>query len=395
MKSAPKARKPVPQDEAPPVCSKKPAASIAIEVVRRIAEVATLREAPGNLPAARRSNRFRAETSGPSLPRVAMIGLVSIGSCVVLTKLVAGKSWLESLYHVVITVSSIGYGERSVITPAEQIANMAVILVGMSAFAMTFGVLLRKLLEGEFHKAWGVHRMTKEIESLSGHVILCGFGRIGAMLAQELKRRKVSFVVIDQDAGMLMHARQEDFLVLEGDATTEDALHAAGIDRASTLVTALPSDANNVFIALTARNMNKGLRIIARGEAPETQRKLLQAGADRVILPAAIGAQRIAHMITKPSTIEMLDPGGDQDVLQVEMEEFCVSSTSPLVGQGMSDAVAKNCPGLLWVAVKPESGPIVFKPAAERKVAAHDTLIVMGNPSELEKFGKLTGSWTA
>ena len=323
--------------------------------------------------------------------RISLAVGVAANLCgVALVHMSTGRTWLDSFYHVMITVSSIGYGERSQIGPTEQLVNIVIIFVGMTTFAVGFGLLLRSWIEGEFQNAWGLRRMTQDIGRLKQHVIICGFGRIGAMLTQELKRRNTPFVVVDQDADALSEAQREGVLVVQGDATAEEALSAAGILKATTLVSALPSDAENVFIALTARNMNKSLKIIARGEAPETQRKLLQAGADRVILPAAIGAQRIAHMITKPSTIELLDPASDQNVLEVEMEEFRVKPASPLVGKPLNEAISGNCPGLLWVAVKPENGQMVFKPSPDRAVAENDVLIVMGHVEELEKFGRLT-----
>lgn len=297
------------------------------------------------------------------------------------------RNWLESLYHVVITISSVGYGETTGVDPTEQILNILLIAVGMSILAYTAGVLLRVFIEGEIAKSLGRRRMSRDIDRLDGHVIICGFGRIGQMLSTELTARKRDYVIVDDDEVACDEARLANHLVVEGDATEEETLSRAGVERARTLVTALPEDADNVFITLTARSMNRNLFLIARGEIVSTQRKLLKAGADRVILPAAIGAQRIAAMITKPSTLELLDLVTDHSQLEVELEEFKLDKASPLAGKSLKDSSVIRASGLLIVAVKAATGLMAFNPRAEHVLNAGDVIIAMGRSEDLAAFG--------
>jgi voltage-gated potassium channel len=217
-------------------------------------------------------------------------------------------------------------------------------------------------------------------------VILCGFGRIGQILAQELSAKNRAFVVIDSSAEALAEAQNAGCLVLLGDATEEAVLQSAGVERARTVVTALPNDAANVFITLTSRNLNRGLQIIARGEYQTTEKKLLQAGADRVVLPAAIGALRMAAMITRPSTIELLELVSGQSVLDVEVDEIVVTAASPLVGKALADAQTRSRSGLLVVAVKKSDGAMTFNPGADLVFAAGDRIIVMGKQGDIDRF---------
>jgi voltage-gated potassium channel len=182
------------------------------------------------------------------------------------------------------------------------------------------------------------------------------------MLAEQLARLKHPLVVVEKDPARLAEAEPHGHLILSGDATEEEVLLRAGVERAKTLVTALPDDADNVFITLTARNIHRGLQIIARAEHHSSQKKLIQAGADWVVLPAAIGAARIATMITRPSTMEMIELVVDRAVLDVEIDELTLPGDSPLVGMTPREAEARRKHKLLIVAVKPRDGKIVFNP---------------------------------
>ena len=235
------------------------------------------------------------------------------------------RPWLESIYWFVITVSSVGYAEQSNISPPLQAFSIGVIVAGMLAAAYTIGGLIQMLTEGEIERAMGARRMTRELKHLDGHVIICGFGRIGQILAEDLTSHNVRFVVIDVSAKQITDAKSFGYLTLTGDATDEDVLKLAGVQRAKTLVSALDSDADNVFLTLTARTLNRDVRIIARGEQESTKRKLVQAGADRVVLPAVIGARRIASMVTRPHAAEVIDQMTDRKMLDVDLEEVALA----------------------------------------------------------------------
>ena len=317
------------------------------------------------------------------------LGAVVLGVIVaagVLGYRIAGRSWLDAIYMVIITISTVGYGETSALSPSQQILTMGVVVFGISAAVFTLGGFIQMMMEGEFERALRHGQTTRSIERLKKHVILCGFGRIGQILANELKIKKQSFVVVDSDPETVAEAQNAGHLALLGDATEEDVLMAAGVERAQCLVTALPNDAANVFITLTSRNLNRQLQIIARGEYQTTERKLLQAGADRVVLPAAIGALRMAAIITRPSTIELMELVAGQSVLDVEIDEVSVTDSSPLVGKTIIDAEPRRRSGLLIVAVKQAGGSMLFNPGAEVVFQPGDTLIVMGRVPDIDRF---------
>lgn len=299
---------------------------------------------------------------------------------------IAGRSWLDAVYMVVITISTVGYGEDSSLEIREQILTIFVILFGISAAVFTFGGFIQMTMEGELERTLTRGRTTRAIDKLNGHVVLCGYGRIGRILAHELAAHQRPFIVIDKDAEVLAEAQNAGYLVLLGEATEEEVLQSAGVERARTLVTALPSDAANVFITLTSRNLNRDLQIIARGEYPTTEKKLLQAGADRVVLPAAIGALRMAAMITRPSTIELMELVSGKSVLDIEVDEIVVAAGSQLAGKSLAEGPARSRSGLLVVAVKKADGAMTFNPDAQLVFQPGDTIIIMGKQDDIDRF---------
>ncbi len=190
-----------------------------------------------------------------------------------------GYGWMEAFWMVVITISTVGYGEHSQVSSSVQLLAIGVILVGISSAAYTFTGLVQLVLAGELERLQGVRRMSRQIDKLRDHVVICGVGRSGRSLALELRNHGREFVVIDKDEVKLEEARTLDFPAIFGDATEEAILIRAGVDRAQALVSALPSDADNVFITLTARDLNRNLLILASAEHEKTAKKLHQAGA--------------------------------------------------------------------------------------------------------------------
>ena len=225
------------------------------------------------------------------------IGGIVLGIVFILSVLgyryIGGYEWLAAIWMVVITVSTVGYGESSQLPASVQAMTILLILVGISASVYTFGGLIQLLLEGELEYVLGRRRMTKDIMALSDHTIICGYGRMGENLAQELTSQQRDCVVIDHDPQAIQDAVQHGLLCLLGDATEEETLQNAGLDRASTLVSTFPNDAESVFITLTARNLNASIRIIARAERESTHKKLRQAGADTIVMPTVVGARQM------------------------------------------------------------------------------------------------------
>jgi voltage-gated potassium channel len=298
------------------------------------------------------------------------------------------REWIDDLYFVVITVSSVGYSEKTDVDWPVQLFTIGVIVFGMSAAAYTMGAFVQMITEGEIHKAMGVRRMTRDIQQLDGHVILCGYGRIGRSFCDALQRQGKQFVVIESDLDRVLAARENEHLMIQGNATLDEVLMDAGIERAKSVVTTLPEDALNVFLTLTARNMNEKLYIVARAEYPETKKKLSQAGGDRVVLPTAMGAAEMARLITHPSTVELMDLVFDREFAEVELDEITIRDDCSIIGQTVAEVGTHSRHGLLIVAIKRADGQLIFNPATEHPFAAGDTLLAMGKTADTASFRK-------
>jgi len=327
--------------------------------------------------------------STPPLKRL-QIGLATLAVIFVVAVSgyrLAGWSLLDAVYMVVTTLSMVGYrDEIGPMTPALQVFTIVLIVFGVSTALYILGGLFQMMAEGEINRALGMRRVTREIERLHEHVILCGFGRMGEILAGELHRRDRSFVVIDNSPERITVANSLGYLALTDDATEEEALLAAGVQRAKTVVLTLPTDAQNLFVTLTARNLNPSLRIFARAELPATEKKLIQAGADRVVLPAAAGALRMAAMITRPFAVELIELVAGRHIAEVEIDELTIPPESPLVGMTVRDSQTRRRHGLLIVAVRHSGGDLVLNPDADMVFQDDDTVIVIGQTADIERF---------
>lgn len=242
----------------------------------------------------------------------------------------------DALYMVIISVFSVGYGEtQPVDTTVERVWTMLVILAGWSGVVVTLGGITKAVTEGELRRTRETLREARTMKHLHDHVIICGYGRMGQTLARELFEAGVTFVIIDRDEERVAQIRTDGFNAHRGDATDESTLEFVGIKRAKTLATVLPQDALNVFITLTARNLSREITIIARGEQPSTEKKLRQAGANDVILPATIGGLRIAHTIIAPEVGELVKSGQNLDWrgLGVEIDELLLHEHAHLIGK--------------------------------------------------------------
>lgn len=296
--------------------------------------------------------------------------------------------WLDAIWMAVVTLSSVGFGEHSDLPPSGKIWTILVIIFGMSAVTYVLGSFVRIVTEVEITRVLGRRRMTKEIQNLTNHTIVCGFGRIGQELCEQLHRRHVPFLVIESNHEHYDSASAHGYLGIPGDATEDEVLSDAGVDRAKTLITTLPNDAENVFITLTARNFNPLLQIIARADQPSSASKLRQAGANKVVLPTVIGAQKMARMVTRPVSADLMDLVIEQTFLDVEVDEFVVTNESRLVGVSVRETEANRKHRLLVVGVKKTDGEIVFNPSADYKFCDDDTVVVIGNIDDMERFGR-------
>lgn len=319
-----------------------------------------------------------------------------VSVCVVAVFGYVASGWKldDSIYMVIITIFGVGYGEvQPVESPAERALTILVIIAGYGAVIYTVGGFMQMLIDGEINRALGARRMTKDIQQLSGHTILCGAGRVGAILARELAANGKPFVVVDADPARLAEARDRGYLVVGGDATEEHVLQQAGIDRAAVLATVLSEDATNVFVTITAREMNPDLTVIARGENPRTEKKLLGCGASKVVLPTAIGAKKLAQMIIRPSAenlLEQLTSGGDMDEdlgrIGLRFEELHVPPEGAITGKAIADIELRGNLGFLIVGVRTADGATTLHPPPSTTLAAGDTVIILGHGEEMPEL---------
>ena len=298
-----------------------------------------------------------------------------------------GWSFSDAAYMVAITISTVGFTEvRPLSTGMLRGHTVLVILFGYVAAGYVLAGLLAFFTEEELRKLLGHQRVRRQIESLNGHIIVAGMGRMGTLVCGELDESGHPFVLIDRDDDRIPDLQRRGWLYVIGDASEEKVLLDAGLRRARALVTALPSDAENVFITLTARELAPGVQIIARAEQPTTQKKLRQAGADHVVLPATIGAQRIASILTNPSVVKFTELVTHRSGLAIEMADVEVRAGGSFAAKSLRELDIGRRTGVMVIAVKRGDGQVEFPPSGNEPLAPGDSIVVLGRPSNLEQF---------
>ncbi len=324
-----------------------------------------------------------------SAPRNLTLGIGFMLLVMVLSTIayrLAGWSLGDAFYMVVMTVYTVGYGEvRAVDTPLLRGITIATIMFGCTGMIFVTGALVQFITVSQLDQIFGIKRMNSRIGQLENHVVICGFGRLGQVLAQDLRAGGADFVVLEHDEERAAHARALGYACLQGDATDEDLLTAAGIRRASTLATVLPNDAANVFITLSARSLNPNLDIISRGELPSTEKKLLQAGANHVVLPTHIGAERIAEMILYKETARFLRGSGrmrDFEVvlhsLGLEIDTISAAADSLIVGQTVETVEQEASGAFFIVRINRRDGAVIAGPEGSTRIEAGDGVVIVG-----------------
>jgi voltage-gated potassium channel len=305
---------------------------------------------------------------------------------------IEGWGWFDAFYMTLTTMTTIGYGEIHPLSHAGRIFNSFLIVFAVFSGGFTIATFSQALLQFEFGKAFGRRRMERELAKLSGHYIICGAGRVGRAVARELRARGQNIVFIEREPQRAEWATNEKIPVILGSASSEENLKRAHIDTAKGFVAAASSDAENLYIVLTARGFRSDLKIIARASEEEATSKLLRAGASQVLSPYFFVGSRIAQLLLRPNVLDFIDTAFGTERLDVEIGEVRVDAKSMLVGKKLGDAAIRQQADVIVLGVKPADGTLLFNPAPEAIIRASDTLIVIGSDSQLKKLEALATS---
>jgi voltage-gated potassium channel len=311
------------------------------------------------------------------------MGLAVLGTVTIIATIgymVLGLGFFDALYQTVITVGTVGYLEVGKPTTAFRAFTIVVILAGVGSALYTFTVLMETLIEGRLTDVFWRKRMERDIAGLVGHTIICGYGRTGSTIAHYLANAGRAAVVIDNDPDRL-----EDcpYPFVEGEATEDAVLEAAGLARADALVATLDTDAGNLYVTLSARAARPDLFIVARAHVPGSEPKLAQAGANRVVNPQQIGGARMAALTLQPHVADFLDVVMHDGSLEFRIEEVTVPSGSPLVGCSLRDAQIRDHTGAMVIALRSSDGEFLTNPGADTVIGSGQTLIAIGTREQL------------
>lgn len=305
--------------------------------------------------------------------------------------LIMGWNFLDSLYMTVITLAGVGFSEVHPLNTAGRIYTIVLIMFGLSVFMYVAGTVVQFTVEGQIRAVLGRRRLDKKINAVKDHYIVCGYGRIGRVLCERIRHKPLDVVVIENNSEMVPMIEKDGMLYVSGDAGMEAVLLKAGIRRARGLVAVLATDADNVFLVLTARQLNADLNIIARASTREARKKLLAAGANIVESPYEMGAATMAQRILRPTVTSFLDLALAYRHKHIQMEEISVSASSELVDVMLKDSGIRQNYNLIIIAIKKTNGSMLFNPSFEAKLEAGDTVIAVGDEENLQKLEKVLG----
>ena len=296
--------------------------------------------------------------------------------------LIEDWNFTDSLYMTVITLASVGFKEVHDLSFFGRIFTIILIIGGVGTVAYALGTGAKIILEGELQEVYGRRRLEKRIKELKDHYIVCGYGRMGKIICRELKEKNIKFVIVEKQPDI--HRDSDDLLVFIGDATNDEILKELGIEKAKGLVSVLPTDAENLFVVLSARELNASLFIVARAGEEGSEKKLVRAGADKVVSPYHIGGLRIAHTVLKPAVVDFIEFATKSGNIDLQMEEVLISKASSLVGKSLDECGIGRELGIIIVAIKKPDGEMKFNPTFKSAIKSGDTLIALGESSKLK-----------
>jgi len=323
---------------------------------------------------------------------MAVMGVIVVGTVGYIV--IEGWPVFDAFYMTVTTVTTVGYQEIHPLSPAGRAFTIVLIISGVGTLFYVLGNIARLLLEGELRAIFGRYRTEGKMKTVKNHYIICGYGRMGKRICKELRAKPLPFVVIDKNPEVISAVQQEGLMALEGDATQDDVLIRAGIERAKGVVSVVNTDTENLYIVLTARGLNKDLYIVARAGDEGSEHKLMRAGANRVSSPYHIGGMQMAQAVIRPAVMDFLELATQSEHLDLQMEELTVEQGSRFDGRTPCDCGLDEDRGLVLIAVKRTSGHLEFNPGSKVLLAEGDKLIVLGQPESLKRLEAIVRSHT-
>ena len=307
--------------------------------------------------------------------------------------LIEGWGFLDSLYMTVTTIFTVGFGEVHELSRAGAVFTLVLIFGGVGAILYGLGSMVEFVVGGQLSGVFRRRAVKRQVDRLEGHYIICGYGRVGESVARHFTLHEARFVIVDNDPESLARAEGDGFLVVQGDATTDETLEAAGIKKAKGLVAAVGSEAGNIYVTLSARVLNPRLLIVARAASEDTISKLKRAGADRVVSPYGIGGKQMATLMLKPLVsdyLEVVTSGGE---LEFRVEELELTRECCAIGRSIRDMAVRKSTGSTILAVRGgRSGAFDSNPSPDLVLEPGDTIIAIGTPAEITKLEELVGA---
>ncbi len=316
-----------------------------------------------------------------------LLGTISFGT--IGYYFIEDMSVFDAFYMTIITISTVGFSEIIPLSIYGRVITIIMISTSISIGAYSIGIIVKMFIEGELSRGFGRIKLEKQILKLKNHFIICGFGRIGKVICTELAYDNIDFVVIEQDESAIEELKNKNFLYLQTDATTEEALIEARIMKAKGLVTSVKSDANNVFITLTAKGLRPDIFIMSRTSDVKNVDKLKRAGASRVVSPYYIGGRRMAQILKRPTVVDFIDIATMDSQLGLMMEEAKLGPGSNLIGKNLIESNLRKDFGVIIVAIKKLSGEMIFNPMPSERFEAGDVIVVLGKKDDLRKMNEV------
>ncbi|HTD54054.1 MAG TPA: NAD-binding protein [Silvibacterium sp.] len=321
----------------------------------------------------------------------AMLGIIILAGTIGFV-LIERYSWFDAFYMTLTTITTIGYQELRPLDHAGRIFNSFLIIFGVSAIFLAAGAMTQTIIELELQDRYGKRRKKRMIDKLQNHFIVCGFGRVGRNASYEFQRTGAPFLILDRNEQRVAKATSAGMLAIVADATQDDALREAGVLRARGLIAALPSDAENLFIILSAKTLNPSLTIVTRASEEEAGEKLRRAGADTVFTPYSMAGRQLADALLRPHVVEFLDFTRTNMGPKVTMEQVCVSPQSQFTRKTLGQLLEPRRSEVIVLALRRQAGETIFNPPPESEISPGDFLIVMGERSSLQKLERVLTS---